>query len=320
MAGAKLAEQGAQAAGDSKAAAGEASGAASNSVAIQSQAGGTVRPPAPLTGNFVQQGLSFRYPEDWLPFESKHKRPVSLMLGPEGGVRLDAKGRQELLCGMSFGPAFAMKLRASVPWWSVAASISAMAVPDASLAALPLLWAGERLPFRKAIKEIEQAQMESNWGLTFDDSAERAFAIDRRMAVQGEWTKAEGKGEGERGIELFVENTGVWCFAAPGAAFDAYRPKFQQVIDSMSFAVDGTAPKIPGRATVLAKSDPPGADITVDDVYAGYAPNTIHPAVGRHSISIAKPGFEPWRGIVLVAPEASFAIDAKLQASVVTAQ
>lgn len=101
--------------------------------------------------------------------------------------------------------------------------------------------------------------MESDWRLTYNDSSERAFTIDRRKAVQVEWTKAKGAGDGERGIELFVDDQWlwVWCFVAPHSDFEAYRPTFQQIIDSLSFRVDETTPKIPGRATIVARSDPP---------------------------------------------------------------
>jgi len=48
-------------------------------------------------------------------------------------------------------------------------------------------------------------------------------------------------------------------------------------------------------ATVVVKSDPDGADISVDGKFVGNAPSTMQLPPGDHVVLMEKPGFKPWQ-------------------------
>ena len=66
-------------------------------------------------------------------------------------------------------------------------------------------------------------------------------------------------------------------------------------------------------STVVLKSTPDGADITVDGKYVGSTPSTMRLAPGDHSISIEKTGFKPWQRTMTVNPGGIVTLDATLE-------
>ena len=66
-------------------------------------------------------------------------------------------------------------------------------------------------------------------------------------------------------------------------------------------------------STVVLKSTPDGADITVDGKYVGSTPSTVQLAPGDHSISIEKTGFKPWQRTMTVNPGGIVTLDATLE-------
>jgi PEGA domain len=66
-------------------------------------------------------------------------------------------------------------------------------------------------------------------------------------------------------------------------------------------------------ATVVIKSTPQGADITVDGKYAGNAPSTVRLSAGDHNIYIEKSGYKPWQRTITLSPGGIITIDATLE-------
>jgi hypothetical protein len=55
-------------------------------------------------------------------------------------------------------------------------------------------------------------------------------------------------------------------------------------------------------STVVLRSDPDGAEITVDGQFFGNTPSTLQLAAGPHTLSFQKAGFLTWQRDVVVTP------------------
>jgi hypothetical protein len=64
--------------------------------------------------------------------------------------------------------------------------------------------------------------------------------------------------------------------------------------------------------TMVVKSNPDSADISVDGSYAGSTPSTLRVQPGRHAISIDKSGFKTWQRNINVTADETITVDAKL--------
>ena len=65
--------------------------------------------------------------------------------------------------------------------------------------------------------------------------------------------------------------------------------------------------------TVVLKSTPAGADLTVDGKYMGSTPSTVRLAAGDHVIVVGKSGFKPWQRTIAVNPGGIVNVDATLE-------
>lgn len=65
-------------------------------------------------------------------------------------------------------------------------------------------------------------------------------------------------------------------------------------------------------STIVIKSTPDGADITVDGKFVGSTPSTLKLAIGEHTITIEKSGFKLWTRAMTVSTAGSVNIDATL--------
>lgn len=68
----------------------------------------------------------------------------------------------------------------------------------------------------------------------------------------------------------------------------------------------------PEPSTIVIKSTPDGADITVDGKFVGSTPSTLKLAIGEHTITIEKSGFKLWTRAMTVSTAGSVNIDATL--------
>jgi len=66
-------------------------------------------------------------------------------------------------------------------------------------------------------------------------------------------------------------------------------------------------------STIELKSNPDGAEISVDGKYVGNTPTTLHLSVGDHAIKFEKPGFKPWARTLTITPGESTTIPATLE-------
>jgi PEGA domain len=81
----------------------------------------------------------------------------------------------------------------------------------------------------------------------------------------------------------------------------------------LSAAADNVAPEPTMQpASIIVKSTPPGADITIDGKYMGSTPSTIQLSPGDHLVSIEKEELRPWERTMTVTAGGSSTIDATL--------
>lgn len=70
---------------------------------------------------------------------------------------------------------------------------------------------------------------------------------------------------------------------------------------------------IPALSSIEIKSNPDGADITVDDKYMGSTPSTLKLAAGDHKIKLEKAGFKPWEKTLTVGQGSSATVNPTLE-------
>lgn len=68
-----------------------------------------------------------------------------------------------------------------------------------------------------------------------------------------------------------------------------------------------------GLSSVIVRSSPDGAEITVDDKFLGTTPSTVQLTPGEHKIVIIKVGFKPWERTMTINPNGSVNLDVSLE-------
>ncbi len=66
-------------------------------------------------------------------------------------------------------------------------------------------------------------------------------------------------------------------------------------------------------SSVIIKSTPDGAEITVDDKFLGTTPSTVQLTPGEHKIVILKAGFRSWERTMTISPNGSVNLDVSLE-------
>jgi len=75
-----------------------------------------------------------------------------------------------------------------------------------------------------------------------------------------------------------------------------------------------TAPTAPSDvATVTIKSEPDGADITIDGKFVGHTPSTLQLQPGEHTIIIGKSGFKDWQRTMTTTAGGSINLETALE-------
>jgi hypothetical protein len=80
-----------------------------------------------------------------------------------------------------------------------------------------------------------------------------------------------------------------------------------------SVEAGGQQTAVSSSGEITFKSDPDGADITVDGKFVGSTPTTIRIAPGDHDISVEKAHFAPWKRVMSVAAGGSVNVNATLE-------
>lgn len=81
-------------------------------------------------------------------------------------------------------------------------------------------------------------------------------------------------------------------------------------VDSATSKTDASASSL---SSVVIKSTPDGAEITVDDKFVGTTPSTIQLSPGEHKIVVVKSGFKSWERTMTVNPNGSVNLDISLE-------
>ena len=66
-------------------------------------------------------------------------------------------------------------------------------------------------------------------------------------------------------------------------------------------------------STIELKSDPDGAEISVDGKYVGNAPSTLHLPVGDQAIKFEKSGYKTWERTLIIGPGETTTITSALE-------
>jgi len=66
-------------------------------------------------------------------------------------------------------------------------------------------------------------------------------------------------------------------------------------------------------STIVAKSDPEGADVFVDGKFFGNTPSTLQLPSGDHLVSLEKAGYQPWQRAITVTPGSNVALNGLLE-------
>lgn len=90
------------------------------------------------------------------------------------------------------------------------------------------------------------------------------------------------------------------------------RVKFTPASPDRESPSKGVATAAVNSSTVVIKSSPDGADITVDGKFVGSTPSTFQLDPGEHSITIQKPGFQIWQRLMTLSAGGSVTLDAAL--------
>jgi hypothetical protein len=92
--------------------------------------------------------------------------------------------------------------------------------------------------------------------------------------------------------------------------------KFQPQDAAKTETATSSTPAAPAEAmvsTIELKSNPDGAEISIDGKYVGNTPTTLHLAVGDHAIKFEKPGFKLWERTLTITPGETTTIPATLE-------
>ncbi len=72
--------------------------------------------------------------------------------------------------------------------------------------------------------------------------------------------------------------------------------------------------KTPELVTVTVKSDPDGAEITVDGKFVGSTPSTLRLVPGEHAVRVEKSGYKAWQRTLGISAGGSVSINPALEA------
>jgi len=86
-----------------------------------------------------------------------------------------------------------------------------------------------------------------------------------------------------------------------------------RVVNSEPSPEAATPPPSAEPSTVVIKSTPDGADITVDGKFVGCTPSTLRLSIGEHLITIEKSGFTVWTRTMAVTAAGNVTVDARLE-------
>jgi hypothetical protein len=106
------------------------------------------------------------------------------------------------------------------------------------------------------------------------------------------------------------KGTEITAYVAADTPLDPAKFDRQSGASESAAKLDGVAN---GLSSVVVKSTPAGADITVDDKFLGTTPSTVQLIPGEHRIVINKAGFRPLERTTTISPNGSVNLDVSLE-------
>ena len=92
-----------------------------------------------------------------------------------------------------------------------------------------------------------------------------------------------------------------------------FQPQDAEKTEGAASSAPTVAPAEAMASTIELKSNPDGAEISIDGKYVGNTPTTLHLSVGDHAIKFEKSGFKPWERTLTITPGESTTIPATLE-------
>ncbi|HVQ40491.1 MAG TPA: PEGA domain-containing protein [Pyrinomonadaceae bacterium] len=86
-----------------------------------------------------------------------------------------------------------------------------------------------------------------------------------------------------------------------------------QTLSGPADSQTSTATNNAALSTLLVKSTPDGAEITIDGKYVGSTPSTLTLAAGEHTVKVEKQGFKLWERPMTVSTGGTLTVDATLE-------
>ena len=119
-----------------------------------------------------------------------------------------------------------------------------------------------------------------------------------------------------RGRDITIpKGTEITAYVAADTALDQAKFADRQETLAMMAADQPQAVAPDGLSTIVVKSAPEGAEISIDGKFVGSTPSTLRLTPGEHNIVIEKSGFKSWQRSMTVNTSGSITVDATLEKS-----
>ena len=109
------------------------------------------------------------------------------------------------------------------------------------------------------------------------------------------------------------KGTEITAYVNGDVPLDAKKFQAQDTTTAQSNAPPATPPIDTTPSTVEFKSNPDGAEISIDGKYVGNAPTTLHLPVGDHTIKFDVSGYRSWERTLTITQGESTTVSATLQ-------
>jgi hypothetical protein len=109
------------------------------------------------------------------------------------------------------------------------------------------------------------------------------------------------------------KGTEITAYINGDIPLDAKKFQPQDAAKTETASTPGAASPEAMASTIELKSNPDGAEISIDGKYVGNTPTTLHLSVGDHAIKFEKPGFKTWERTLTITPGESTTIPATLE-------
>lgn len=107
------------------------------------------------------------------------------------------------------------------------------------------------------------------------------------------------------------KGTEITAYVNGDSALD--KNKFTAFYNPQSAAETTVSNEAGGMPVLMIKSNPDGAEITIDTVFVGSTPSSFPLRAGEHKIIVNKAGFQTWERSITLMPGSNITLDASLE-------